>query len=97
MEEREYLIELFLIYKNLLSTKEIKYFENYYFEDLSLTEIAEIENVSRSYTSKLINSIKDKLNDYETKLNLYKKSEIIKKVIEKEENEELINLLNEVL
>lgn len=97
MEEREYLIELFLIYKNLLSIKEIKYFENYYFEDLSLTEISEIEKVSRSYISKLINSIKDKLNDYETKLNLYKKSEVIKSVIEKEENEELIDLLNKVL
>ena len=49
MIEREYIVNLYLIYKELLNEKERNYFEYYYFEDYSLGEIADLYEVSRSY------------------------------------------------
>ena len=42
MIEREYIVNLYLIYKELLNEKEKNYFEYYYFEDYSLAEIADL-------------------------------------------------------
>ena len=47
MEEREYLIILYDFYCELLSDKQKEHFEDYYFNNLSLGEISENENVSR--------------------------------------------------
>ena len=55
MEEREYIISLYEIYKELLTIKQKEYFENYYYEDLSLNEIATNNGVSKSMVSKNIN------------------------------------------
>ena len=93
MEEREYLIELFLIYKNLLSTKEIKYFENYYFEDLSFTEIGENLGVSKSLVGKTINNINSKLNEFENKLNFLKVYEEIDKIQDDKIKNNLQNII----
>ena len=53
MEEREYITSLYEIYNKLLSQREREYFENYYFEDLNLKEIADNNNISRSYVSRI--------------------------------------------
>ena len=65
MKEREYILTLYEIYKNLLNEREIEYFENYYFEDYSLQEIADNFKVSKSYVGKFLNGIEDKLNNFE--------------------------------
>ncbi|UKI27608.1 MAG: hypothetical protein L6V91_03120 [Bacilli bacterium] len=41
MNEREYLIILYDFYGELLSDKQREYFEDYYFNNLSLGEISE--------------------------------------------------------
>ena len=46
MQKRDYLIILYDYYGELLSEDNKKYFEDYYFDNLSLSEIAEINNVS---------------------------------------------------
>ena len=79
MKEREYLLSLYNIYKNLLSIKEKEYFEYYYFEDYSLQEIADNYGVSKSYVGKYINSIHKKLIKYEDCLNINLKNNNIKK------------------
>ncbi len=81
MNTREYMLSLYEIYKSLLSTKEREYFEYYYYEDYSLQEIADNYNVSKSYVSKLINTIESKLKEYESLLNINNKYSEIKKVI----------------
>ena len=48
MEKREYLIILYDFYSELLSDKQKEHFEDYYFNNLSLGEISENENVSRN-------------------------------------------------
>lgn len=82
MIERDYLVELYEIYKNLLTDREKEYFEYYYFEDYSLNEIAEVYDVSKSYVSKFLNQISEEIISFENKLNLYNKRQKIKKVID---------------
>ena len=81
MEKREYLLELYELYNKLLTEKEKTYFEDYYFEDLSLQEIADNNEVSKSYVGKYINGIESKLLEYEKSLNLCEKKNKIKELI----------------
>lgn len=96
MKERDYIISLYEIYCNLLTLNQRKYFEDYYFEDLSLSEIGENNKVSRSYVSKTVNTVAEKLKFFENNLKIYDTREkirnISKKVKEKEVKQELENL-----
>lgn len=65
MKEREYLIKLFDIYGPLLTKRQQEYFKDYYYEDLSLSEIAENYNVSKTVIGKTINNCENKLKNYE--------------------------------
>ncbi len=81
MKDREYIENLYEVYKELLSNRERDYFENYYFEDYNLQEIADNNEVSKAYVGKYINSIEDKLYNYEKVLKLYEKTIKIRDVI----------------
>lgn len=94
---REYIIILYEIYKNLLNDKEKSYFEYYYFEDYSLNEIAELNNVSRAYASKIINKIEDKLINFEESLKINNKNSRIREYLEKIDNNEIKNRIEELL
>ena len=73
MEERDYLIILYDFYSELLNDKQKEYFEDYYFNNLSLGEMSENLGVSRNAIHKTIQTIQDKLYFYEEKLSLYKR------------------------
>ncbi|MEG2457363.1 MAG: DNA-binding protein [Bacilli bacterium] len=77
MKHREYIIDLYDIYQFLFTKKQQEYFENYYFEDLSLSEIAQNYNISKAGIGKCINEVESKLLEYEKNLNVYKKNKII--------------------
>ncbi len=94
MDELVYYNDLYDLYKNLLTEKQQEYFEEYFFNNLSLSEMAENYNVSRNAISKQLNVIKEKLADYEAKLGLYKKN---KKISELDINEELKNKIMDIL
>jgi len=81
MENREYICILFDYYGDLLTDKQIKYFQDYYFENLTLSEISENNNVSRNAVHKTIKETEEKLLFYEDKLKLYNKSLLIKDII----------------
>lgn len=83
MENTIYLTILYDYYKALLTEKQCTYFEDYYFNNFTLSEMAENYEVTRSAVNKQINLTIEKLNEYEEKLNLYKNSLEIKKIIEK--------------
>ena len=70
--QRDYLIALYDLYKNLLTDKQRSYFEEYYYFDLSFAEIAINFNVSRNAVFDQIKKTKDILSDYENKLHLNK-------------------------
>ena len=81
MENREYTCTLFDYYGNLLTEKQIEYFQDYYFDNLTLSEISENNNISRNAVHKTIKDAEEKLIFYEESLKLYSKSEEIKKII----------------
>lgn len=83
MDIRSYYIILYDYYSNLFSLKQKEYFEYYYFNNLSLSEISENVNVSRNAIHKSIKLIEKKLLFYEDSLGLYKKSLKIHKLIDK--------------
>ncbi len=82
MDNRVYLSTLYDYYKELLTEKQRMYFEDYYFENLTLSEIAENNTVSRNAIHKQIKEVEEKINFYEEKLELYKKSKVIARLIE---------------
>ena len=87
--ERIELINLYDCYSSLLTTKQQHYFEDYYFNDLSLREIAENENISRNAIFNQIKKIEEKLNTYESKLHLYNKTKKIKELIKTIDDEKI--------
>jgi len=81
MENREYICTLFDYYSQLLTDKQIQHFQDYYFDNLTLSEISENNNISRNAVHKTIKDAEEKLIFYEESLKLYSKSEEIKKII----------------
>ena len=82
MEEFVYYNNLFDIYGSLLTEKEQVTFKDYYQEDLSLSEIANENNVSRAAVQKTIKTVLDKLKYYEDMLHVYDKNVKLGKLIE---------------
>ena len=64
MENREYLNALFDIYYKLLTKTEQETFRDYYREDLSLKEIADNKNITRSSVGKTLKSATNKLLEF---------------------------------
>ena len=85
MDELVYYNELFDYYGELLTEKQKEYFKFYYFDNLSLSEIAEENNISRNAVSKTLKEVKEKLDYYENILNLYSNKNRIKEIISIEE------------
>ena len=96
MDKEIYLSSLYDYYNPLLTDKQKEYFEDYYFNNFSLQEIAENGNISRNAIHKQLKETENKLIDYEDKLKLYQKSQEIREVIKdldddiKEQIEELL-------
>ena len=77
-------IELTILYDyygELLTSKQQMYFEDYYFNNLSLQEIAENYNISRNAVYNSLKEIEKKLIHYESVLKLQEKSKIIESLI----------------
>ncbi len=72
---------LYDYYGELLTDKQKQYFKDYYFDNLSLSEISENYNISRNAIHKTLKEIEEKLLYYESKLKLHKKNNEIKKII----------------
>ena len=96
MNNRDYLVILYDFYGELFNNRQREYFEEYYFNNLSLSEIGEKLGVSRNAIHKVIQGVEEKLNFYEEKLGLYKKNEIIQNIIEKVKDKEIKRLLEEL-
>ena len=75
---------LWEIYGKLLTEKQYEVLNDYYNNDLSLSEIAENNNISRQGVRDLIKKGESKLFEYEEKLGIMKKTQ---------ENEQTIQLI----
>ena len=72
-DKREELISLYDVYGCLLTDKQKSYFEEYYFDDLSFSEIASNHGISRNGVFDQIKRVANILSEYEEKLNLLRK------------------------
>ena len=94
MEDFVLYSELYDIYGGLLTSKQKEYFEDYYFNNLSFSEMADQYKVSRNAVFKQVHIVTDRLLEYERILRLKEKREKIISLISdsklKEDIEEIL-------
>ena len=85
------------IYGNLLSDKQLKMLKHYYFEDMSLSEIADIENISRPAVLDSLHVGIKKVELYETKIGMLSLIEKLKACVATDDvKKELTKILEEI-
>ena len=89
MDHRLYITALYDIYGELLTTKQQEYFEDYYFNNLSLGEMALNYDISRNAIFKQIRIVVDKLKVFEDKLKFYEKINKVNGIIDRIEDLDL--------
>lgn len=97
MKEFVYYGELFNIYGDLLNDSNKKYYSLYYEENLTLQEIADLDNVSKSYVGNIISKTTKKLDEYENILKLYEKKVLLESVLELDDVKIIKDKIKEVL
>ena len=91
MEKKVEVSMLCQIYGKLLTDKQYEFIDDYYNNDLSLSEIAENNNITRQAVRDVIKKGESKLFEYEEKLL------IMKKMLKQEKQiQEIINELNKI-
>ena len=99
MEKFVYLNELYDLYGELLTEKQKKYFEDYYFNNLSYGEISTKYGISRNAIFHQLQLIEKKLNNYEDKLKIISRDDKLRKLASKIEDkdlkEKIMNILDE--
>ena len=85
MDRMIYLNTLYDIYKDLLTDKQKEYYEAYYFDNLSLGEIADNYDVSRNAIFNQLKLIEEKLEEFEEKLKINEKQNKILNILEKKD------------
>lgn len=70
LEHRLYLIDLFELYGPLLTEKQQEFFRYYYYDDLSLAEIADLAGVSRPAVHDLLHRAENSLTGFEERLGI---------------------------
>lgn len=97
MDRRFYIIDLYDYYGELLTDKQKKYFEDYYFNNLTLLEISENYKISRNAVHKQLKEVEEKLGRYEQCLKNYEKNkrikELVNKIPDQKLKKQLLNLL----
>lgn len=99
LEKKQHYIMLFDFYETLLTKKQREIFQLYYFDDLSLAEIADMSNVSRSAIFDHIKKVHTSLDTYEEKLQLMDKFSKREQLFEdylKEDNAKIKQLIQDL-
>lgn len=97
MDKFFYYNNLFSVYQNLLTLKEQNVFSLYYEENLSLSEIAENLEISRSAVGNTVKTVEKKLQNYEDLLHVWEKNEILKDCLSLVEEQKILERIQKVL
>ncbi len=97
MEKFIYYNELYLIYKDLINEKNREVFDLYYGENMTMQEIADLKNISKSRVGIIIKRTTELLDKYEDKLNIRKNNELIDKAINSNNIDEIKKILNKII
>lgn len=97
MEKDLEFIELFELYKDLLTEKQRELFSSHYLFDLSLAEIAEEEGGTRQSVYDAVKKVKKKLLEYENALKIKEKKDKIFALLSDTNDEKIATALREIL
>ena len=98
LEEFNKINKLLDYYGNLLTKKQFLIMKDYYSFNLSLSEIAEEQNITRSAVLDAINHSKEKLFYYEEKLGLFGKYKKLISILNKDKiSSETIKKIEEII
>ena len=97
MEDIVYYNDLYDLYGPLLTDKQRKYFEDYYFNNLSFAEMAEYYQVSRNAVFKQLKIVKEKLGELESILKLFEKKKKLLEIIKSIKDDKLVSQLEELI
>lgn len=97
MEKRLYLNLLYDYYKELFTIKQQEYFEDYYYNNLSLSEIAENNNVSRNAVHNQLKIVETKLNEFEQVLGLYSTKQQVLKLLNGKIDQDLLDQIEQLM
>ena len=89
--------ETYIYYKDLFTDKQQMYFEDYYMNDLSLSEIAENYGVSRNAVHNQLKIVEEKIMSYEKVLGLKRKKEEVIDLLSDKIDEDVLDKINEIL
>jgi predicted DNA-binding protein YlxM (UPF0122 family) len=99
VDEKIVLIELYDLYQDLLTDKQKGYFEAAYFDDSSITEMANEFEVSRNAIHDQLKKTINKLYDIEVAVNLRKtnkkQEELFASIRKQETKEQIVALIEE--
>lgn len=95
MKEFVYYNNLYDYYKELLTLKQKEYFEDYYQNNLTLSEMADNYQVSRNAIHKQLKDTVKLLEEYESKLGLYEKFNKIISLVK--DDEKLLNKIERII
>ena len=89
--------ETYIYYKDLFTDKQQMYFEDYYMNDLSLSEIAENYEVSRNAVHNQLKIVEEKIMYYEQTLGLKRKKEEVIGLLKDKIDSDILDKINEIL
>jgi len=95
--DKIYLNEIYIYYKELFTEKQQMYFDDYYMNDLSLSEIAENYNVSRNAVHNQLKIVEEKILYYENILGKKRKKEEINQLLNDKVDKLTLEKINEIL
>lgn len=97
MDKKIYLNYLYDYYKELFTDKQRMYFEDYYFNDLSLSEIAENNSVSRNAVFNQLKIMEEKLIELEECLKMHERKKKIMNLLVDNISDELLEQVKNLL
>lgn len=95
--DRVELTNLFDIYESLLTDREKEIFKYYYYEDLSLSEIGENLNITRTGVFNTLKKVAEKLTQFEASLKLMNIKNTLKGLLEESDIEVIKNKLKKII
>lgn len=90
-------INLFDVYETLLTDREKEIFKYYYYEDLSLSEISENLNITRTGVFNTLKKVEEKLLQYENNLKLMNIKNTLKGLLEEQDIETIKSKLKKII
>lgn len=95
--DRVEIINLFDVYEKLLTDREKEIFKYYYYEDLSLSEISENLNITRTGVFNTLKKVEEKLLQYENNLKLMNIKNTLKGLLEEQDIETIKSKLKKII